>query len=250
MAYQFNDDVRSLPLFTGLSEAALETLMKASYDQTFPARVTLIEEGSSSDFLHVLIEGMVQLHCAAPDRDVPMEFVRPVSAFILAANILKAPYLMSAKTLERSRVLLIPSANLHRALANDARFALNAMQELATSYRSAIRHSKNLKLRDARQKIAAYLLNQSRLEGNALGFVLPIEKRVLAAYLGMTPENLSRSMKLLEVHGCKFDGRRVVITDTQRLERLASFSSLLDSPDSPHGAATSHDHLPDDDHAP
>lgn len=231
MTTNFKDDVRSLSLFSGLSEDTFETLMHASYDQVFPARVTLIEEGSASDFLYVLVEGLVQLHCSSPGRDVPMEFLRPVSAFILAACLLKAPYLMSAKTLERSRVLLIPSANLHRALSNDTRFAMNAMHEMATSYRSAIRHTKNLKLRDARQKIAAYLLNQSSLEGNVLGFMLPIEKRVLAAYLGMTPENLSRSMKSLEDYGCKFDGRRVIITDMRQLEHLASFSSLLDNPD-------------------
>lgn len=231
MTCKFGDDVRCLPLFSGLSDATFDILMTASYDQVFPARVTLIEEGSSPDFLYVLVEGLVQLHCSSPDRDIPMEFLRPVSAFILAANILQAPYLMSARTLERSRVLLIPSANLQNALASDARFAVNAMQALATSYRSAIRHTKNLKLRDARQKIAAYLLSQSEIEGKKLGFSLPIEKRALAAYLGMTPENLSRSMKSLEKYGCKFDGKLVIITDVDRLERLASYSPIVDGAD-------------------
>lgn len=60
-----------------------------------------------------------------------MAVVRPVSTFILAASIRDAPYLMSARTLQRSRVLLIPSADLRAAIATDSRFAMNAMSDLA-----------------------------------------------------------------------------------------------------------------------
>ena len=118
-----------------------------------------------------------------------MAVVRPVSTFILAASIRDAPYLMSARTLQRSRVLLIPSADLRAAIATDGRFAMSAMSDLAGCYRSMVRHTKNLKLRNTRERIAAYLLRQSRVLDNAPGFMLPVEKRLLASYRGMTPEN-------------------------------------------------------------
>ena len=52
-----------------------------------------------------------------------------------------------------------------------------------------VRHTKNLKLRNTRERIAAYLLRQSRLLDSAPGFTLPVEKRLLGSYRGMTPEN-------------------------------------------------------------
>ena len=41
-----------------------------------------------------------------------MATVRPISTFILAATIRDAPYLMSARTLEKSRIILIPSEDV------------------------------------------------------------------------------------------------------------------------------------------
>ena len=231
MPHQIQEDVRGLFLFRDIAAATFENLMHASYDQSLPPHVTLAREGAPADFLHVLVEGMAELFAASHGREVTMAVVRPVSTFILAASIRDAPYLMSARTLQRSRVLLIPSADLRAAVASDPQFAMNAMQELAGCYRSMVRHTKNLKLRNTRERIAAYLLRQSRLLGNVAGFTLPVEKRLLASYMGMTPENLSRALKSLAEDGCKIDGHRVIITDRRKLEALAELSHLLDGPD-------------------
>ena len=64
------------------------------------------------------------------------------------------------------------------------------MQELSEGYRNLVRHAKNLKLRNARERLGAYLWQRSQEAGGVLGFVLPQEKRLLASYLGMTPESL------------------------------------------------------------
>lgn len=224
-------DVRSLNLFRGVSDETFRGLMRASYDQSFPPFVTVIKEGNPSDFLHILVDGLVELFAATKERETTMAVMRPVSTFILAASVRDAPYLMSARTLQRSRIVLIPSSDLRTAVTADTRFAMNAMQELAGSYRSIVRHTKNLKLRNTRERIAAYLLGQSRLLGNVPSFTLPVEKRLLASYMGMTPENLSRAFKSLAEDGCKIDGQRVIITDRKRFESLVELSLMLDGPD-------------------
>ncbi len=224
-------DVRSLQLFEGVADETVCNLLRAGYDQSFPPLVTLIQEGAPADFLHVVVEGMVELFAGTKDREATMAVVRPISTFILAASVRDAPYLMSARTLQRSRILMIPSVNLRAAMATDNRFARNVVLELAGCYRSMVRHTKNLKLRNTRERIASYMLRQSRLLGNVPGFILPVEKRILASYMGMTPENLSRALKSLAEDGCKIDGQRVIITDRPKLEALAGLSPLLDGPD-------------------
>lgn len=233
---RLHDDVRRLPLFQSIQDGTFARLMQAAYDQTFPAHVEIIREGAPADFLHVVVEGMVELFATTSGSEATMAVVRPVSTFILAASVKNAPYLMSARTVQRSRLLLIPSANVRAAISSDSQFAVNAMQELAGCYRGMVRHAKNLKLRNTRERVAAYLLRQSRLLGNVPGYVLPVEKRLIASYLGMTPENLSRALKSLAEDGCKIDGNRVIITDRARLEALAGLSLLLDGPD-PEAAA-------------
>jgi CRP/FNR family transcriptional regulator, transcriptional activator FtrB len=72
-----------------------------------------------------------------------------------------------ARTLERSRIVLVPSSDLRAIFRRDSEFAVSVIQELAGCYRSVVRHAKGLKLRTSRERIAAYLLRQSTLAGHA-----------------------------------------------------------------------------------
>lgn len=224
-------EIRHLPLFRNMLEANFEFLMTRAYAQVFPAGLELIRQGDPADFLHVVVEGSVELFSTWGDRHSTMAIVHPVGSFILAACIKDAPYLMSARTIERSRIILIPASDLRAAFRRDTEFAVSVITELAGAYRAVVRHAKGLKLRTTRERVASYLLRQSRLVDNAPTFHLPIEKRHLASYLGMTPENLSRAFKTLEDHGVRVEGARVVITDRAKLASLARPDPLLDGPD-------------------
>ena len=157
-----------------------------------------------------------------------MAVVRPVSTFILAACIKDAPYLMSARTVEKSRIIMIPAKDLRATFRLDPEFAVSTITELASCYRSVVRHAKGLKLRNSRERVAAYIYRQSRLAGNAASFVLPVEKRLLASLLGMTPENFSRALKSLQPDGVAMDGMRIIITNAKSLEAIAGPDALID----------------------
>jgi CRP/FNR family transcriptional activator FtrB len=223
--------IRHLPLFCDMQQANFEHLMQGAYAQLFPAGLELARQGDPADFLHIVLEGQVELFAQWGGRECTMAVVRPVGTFILAACIRDAPYLMSARTLERSRVVLVPASDLRAVFRRDPDFAVSVIHELAGCYRAVVRHAKGLKLRTSRERIASYLLRQSVLAGNAKGYTLPVEKRLLASYLGMTPENLSRALKSLEADGVKIDGTRVIITDRARLTALAQPDRLIDGPD-------------------
>ena len=159
-----------------------------------------------------------------------MATVRPVSTFILAATIKDAPYLMSARTLEKSRLILLPSSDVREVFDADPVFARNVVTELAQCYRHVVKHSMNLKLRTSLERLANYLIQQKSKAGIMDGFDLPIEKRRLASYLGMTPENLSRAIKSLQQYGVQIEGQHVMIKNDTDLRRLAKPSPLIDDP--------------------
>lgn len=224
-------EIRRLPLFRDMMQSTFETLVANAYAQVFPAGLELIRQGDPADFLHVVVEGSVELYATWADRQCTMAVVDSLGSFILAACIKDAPYLMSARTIERSRIVMIPAPDLRAIFRRDTEFAVSVITELAGAYRAVVRHAKGLKLRTSRERVAAYFLAQSRLAENANSFVLPIEKRYLASFLGMTPENLSRTLKSLEIDGVKLDGARVILTDRARLVALVQPDPLLDGPD-------------------
>lgn len=223
-------EFRDLPLFRTMADQAFESLVRGAYLQTFPPGVDLIREGDGPDFFHVLIEGGVELFARWNDRETTMSTLAPVSTFILAATVADKPYLMSARTLSRSRIALIPSEDVRRVLPDDRAFASEIVAELASGYRDCVRREKNLKLRSSVERLANYLIREH--DAASGDFALPHEKRLIASWLGMTPENLSRAFASLRAYGVQVDGSQVHIAEIGALRLLAKPTPWIDDPSS------------------
>ena len=91
-----------------------------------------------------------------------------------------------------------------------------------------MKNTKDLKLRTSLERLANYLLRQQERTGS-LEFDLTMEKRRLASFLGMTPENLSRAFKGLEPYGVKVEQNHIEITDLEDLTRYAKPNPLIDN---------------------
>jgi CRP/FNR family transcriptional activator FtrB len=227
MSESYKEEIRDLTLFANMDETNFRALMRGAYVQNFPPRIDLIYENEPPDFLHVVLSGSVDLFSAWNGRETSMATVRPVSTFILAASVRNLPYLMSARTLEKSRIALIPSQDVRAVFAEDSAFAQEIVAELAQCYRAVVKNTKDLKLRTSLERLANYLLRQQERTGS-LEFDLTMEKRRLASFLGMTPENLSRAFKGLEPYGVKVAQNHIVITDLEDLTRYAKPNPLID----------------------
>lgn len=221
-------EVRSLRLFNSMGEENFAALMQAALLQSFPAQVQLVTEGDSADFLFILIEGCVELHAASSGRTTTMEMVHPVGAFVLAAVLKDAVYLMSARTTQTSRILMIPAQHIRDAFEKDDAFARAIVNELADCYRAIVKNHKDLKLRSGVERLASRLLRYDRDQGAKGSIILPYDKRTLAALLGMTPENMSRAFATLKPYGVVVEGSRVTLSDVTGLQRLAKPNPLID----------------------
>ena len=156
------DAIRNLPLFRDCTSETFEALIKISFLQRFPQGVLLISENDPADFLHVVLEGMVEMFGSSGGRETTLSFVRPVSTFILAAVLKDQVYLQSARTLARSRILMIPAQSVRQAMQQDQAFMLSIVSELATGYRRVVKELKNQKLRTSSERLANWLLAHGR----------------------------------------------------------------------------------------
>jgi CRP/FNR family transcriptional regulator, transcriptional activator FtrB len=220
--------IRGLGIFREVSARAFDALMRATYLQTFPARVDLFASGDRADFLPVLLEGVVELFGTWSERQTTLMLIKPVHTVVPAASILDSPYLMSGRTLVKSRIALVPSEDVRKVLGDDPAFTTSLVAELAFGYRGAIRQIKSLKLRSGTERLANMLLQQSEAAGGARQFELPMEKRMIASLLGMSAENLSRAFAALRAHGVEVEGACVRVISPIQLRRFARACPLID----------------------
>jgi len=198
MRSEEHESIRGLDLFADMSDDNFATLVTGAFLQRFPPRLQLITEGD------------------------------PLGTFILAATLKDAVYLMSARTLEPSRLLMIPSENVRKVFMEDQAFARAMSEELATRFRELVKLLKTQKLRTGVERLANYLLGQAVEENGQLVVNLTMEKTVLAAFLGMTPENLSRAFATLRLYGVEVNGSEIRITKPKDVQTLAKPTTLID----------------------
>lgn len=220
--------IRALPLFRDVSDSHFEELVSAAFLQRFPQHVVLIREGELPDFLHVVVDGIVELFSNYDNRETTIDVIRPVTTFILAAVIRDKVYLKSARTLAPASILMIPAAVVRDVFDRDAAFARAIVSELAERYRALVHALKNQKLRTSAERLANWILASDQKQGGTGRVVLDYDKRTLALQLGMTPENLSRSLTILAKHGVEGHGRELIIDNPDALRRWAKPDPLID----------------------
>lgn len=222
------DLVRALPLFENVNEKHFDELMSTALLQRFPQGVTLIREGDLPDFLHIVVEGSVELFASHDGHETVLDILQPVTTFILAAVIRDEIYLKSARTLTPAQILMIPVQAVRDVFDRDAAFARALVNELAARYRGVVRALKNEKLRTSTERLANWILQEDARQGNKRKISLTIDKRTLASHLGMTPENLSRNLAQLAKHGVVTSGPVILIENIVGLRKFAKPNSLID----------------------
>jgi CRP/FNR family transcriptional activator FtrB len=229
-----------IPLFADLPIVKLDELEDKSFVQQQPADAILFEQGDSARFLYVILSGRVALvgsssastpdedpqeghveddaGCGAHDREAIIEIFGPNEVVTMAAIVLNLPYLMSARVLEAARIALIPADIIRELMQSDASFARATTVMLAKHWRLLSRQLKDQKLRSGTQRLGAYLLTltEGRMNGPA-DIALPLDRRTMASWLGMSVENLSRSLAQLKPIGVTANGRAAHISEIARV---------------------------------
>ena len=226
------EQLKRLPLFSEMTEESFASLLDAALLQQFPTGVTLIHEGDHADFLHVLVEGLVEIFTEQNGGEWGISLINPVSTFILAAVVSDQPYLNSARTLADSRVLLIPAQRVRDVFDRDVAFARIVARELALAYRLSVKKLKGYMARSSVERLANWILAEAHRDGAQDNIVVPFDRGTLASHIGTTRESLSRSLALLTEHGVRIRGREIVIDSKKQLEDFAHPQRFIDDPTS------------------
>jgi CRP/FNR family transcriptional activator FtrB len=224
------DRLASIPLFKSLREPSLTTLLKSTSIKHFPARTPLFTEGDRANTLCTLMQGSIELFSEHHDRHSTFAVIRAIRPFALAV-IGSNVYPVSARTLARSDVLLVPLHVIHQLIDIDPAFACTVTYELASELRNLMQDFKSHRLRTSVERLAEWMIRSDQETGGTGAFVIPHDKCTLASYLGMEPESLSRNLASLAEAGVSVRGRQISLTDSTALARIARITDIPLAPE-------------------
>ncbi len=228
MRAEEREEIARIPILAPCRTGTVDFLLQGAFVQRFPAHTQLTREGEKADFLYAVLSGAIELSAAYLDRETTIAVIGAPHTFIVAAVVLDRLYLQSAQVLEPARILMLPAESVRHAMRDDAGFATALAEEMANAYRNVAQELKNQKLRTSLERLANWLVHRDKETGGLRRFVIPFEKKILAAHLGMAPEALSRAFVTLAKYNVFVDGANVTIRDGNALERLAHPDPLID----------------------
>ncbi|WP_338209281.1 Crp/Fnr family transcriptional regulator [Lactiplantibacillus paraxiangfangensis] len=205
--------VQSASIFQGLSDDDIAALAKISvHQQLFPKGTVLYAPTTLLDRMMIIDQGQVKVYQLNENgKEKILYMLRPGSIDSEAALFTQRPHYNYAEAVEDTRICSIGSHDFQGLVKRVPTLALNLLNALGdrlTALESMSALTSNL---GSKERLLTYLQQVSQ-ENQQTHFRLPVKKKELASYLGVTPETLSRQFKLLaEDQLISVDGREITV---------------------------------------
>ncbi len=207
-------------IFTGLSAEDRQKLEQIAVEVSVKKGKRLFAPGDPSRGFYVVQEGAMRVYGVSPQgKEITQEIADPGSAFALASPF-AGKYHCYAEALKDCRLYLIKRQEFLDLVTGDKRFAVEWMRLLSLMVVSLRRRLIDLTLTTPKARIASYLLLLAQMQ-NSQSITLPVPRKELAAFLGMTHETFYRTAKELAKEGLvRFAGQSVEILNRDLLAEL------------------------------
>jgi CRP/FNR family nitrogen fixation transcriptional regulator len=179
-------------------------------------------EKEPADYVYQVVTGAVRSYKLLSDGR------RQIGAFHLTGDIfgleIGSDHRFTAEAIIDTTVRLMKRRSLERVAESDVTVARNLLSMTTTNLRHAEDHMLLLGRKTSLERVAAFLIEMDRRSTAAGVLALPMCRRDIADYLGLTLETVSRALsRLHDLDVLAFVGntqRQIVLQDR---EKLASF---------------------------
>lgn len=177
-------------------------------------------EGEPSDYVYQVIRGAVRTYKLLNDGR------RQIGAFHLTGDVFgleSGPaHRLTAEAIVDTTVRLVKRQSLEQAAGITAEVARSLWAMTACELRHAEDHMLLLGRKNAMERVATFLLEMDRRLARAGMMALPMCRRDIGDYLGLTLETVSRALSQLHSEGVLgFSGaRQIILRNRQRLQGM------------------------------
>jgi CRP-like cAMP-binding protein len=200
------------PLFAGILQLVSVTYNVRSGKEIFG-------EGEDAQFVYKLVTGSVRVCKMLSDGQ------RHISCFHVPGDVFglerTATHRMSAEAIEDSQVLMFRRSQVERLIASDVSAAHQMLGIFISKLDDAEARIFRLGRQTALQRVAAFLLEMEGRLGRRGSIELPMTRRDIADYLGLSIEMVSRSFsQLRKQHALDGSESRRLILDQTKINAM------------------------------
>ncbi|ALB29718.1 Crp/Fnr family transcriptional regulator [Companilactobacillus heilongjiangensis] len=205
--------VEQVSIFKGAPKSVIEALARVSVHQKkIVAGQMIYSAGEPNDRLMIVDSGRVRVYSYADDdRERTLYMLRSREVDLTGALFTNHEHHNFAQAAEPTEICYLKQSAFKDVLKEYPEMALSLVDVLGERLTSLEQRDVTDTLLTSRERLYNYLLELRSQFGNQT-YKLPVTKKELAQYLGITPETLSRQLKQLVAEDkIKLDRREFTI---------------------------------------
>jgi len=208
--------------FSAFSETDLSRFLQEFSVKIYRKNTTLFLRGDEADNLYVILSGWVKLHRETPEgEDAIVSLLTRGDVFDKTVLFANNRYPLSSVTLSDVSVAEIPVNVVREVATSNIEIMKNLLAIMSDEIYDLQMENEHLSIMSAPQRVGCLILKLAHQnEDNGYEAVLPYDKSLAAAKLGMKPETFSRSLAHLRKIGVVSKGSKIKISN---IEELSSF---------------------------
>ena len=209
--------LRTLPLFSLLTDEELAYIAPTLRRRSYPARTFVVCAGDTPEGLYFVLSGNVHvIHEDGDAREVIIAAFGPREFFGEASLFQATPRLQAAQSQDPCEILFVPKTLLLQLLQRNPAAAMFMMRTLADRLTAAQHQIASLALIDVYGRVARVILENVRVkEGD---YVVELRSTVIAAMVGASREMVSRVVREMIGHGLlRRIKRKLIVLDRASL---------------------------------
>lgn len=186
---------------------------------------TIIKEGTKiSDFTY-LKSGLVKLfRTDSSGKEQIISIAKPMDYVSLLSVFSNKNYNYSVTSLEDSVTCNLKLSDVTSIINENGTLALNLLSKMSRVADKLILDSLQIRVKHLRGRVAYLLIYFSQDIYSSLEFDLPLTRKEMAEYVGMTTENVIRTLSEFRKDGIlKIYGKTIHIVNMESLQSIAEF---------------------------
>jgi CRP/FNR family cyclic AMP-dependent transcriptional regulator len=194
--------LENVPLFSGLSSAALAEIEQHGTVKSFRKNAIVINQDDETYSLYVILSGSVKVFISGEDgREAILNHQSAGDYFGDLALIDKQPRVASVMTTEASKFMIISREDFMACLSENPEIAINLIKPMTSRMRMLARNVSNLALLDVYGRVARVLLEQAEEQEDGEMITEKLTQQEIADMVGASRAMVCRILKDLKSGG-------------------------------------------------
>ena len=211
--------------FEHVSVEELSDICEIKVEKTFKKGEFITQEGDSINEFMYLKEGLVKLSKSTVEqKDQILSFSKPFDFVSLLSIFSSDNYKFSVSAVEDSVVCMLDLQAVKNNARKNALFSMDLMMRISEATDKIILENLEIKRKNLKGRVAHVLLYFANYIYMRDEFELPVSRREIAEYIGMTTENVIRTLsEFRKDKVIKIFGKDILISDKKLLQNISDF---------------------------